>query len=61
MPNPGSSLSSSDSTCLSACVEKYISVWNATSRAYMARVNKESKKMGVGADVMGALGGVSRQ
>ncbi|EED15508.1 mitochondrial intermembrane space translocase subunit Tim13, putative [Talaromyces stipitatus ATCC 10500] len=57
IPTPGSSLSSSESTCLSSCMEKYINVWNTTSRAYISRVQKESKRMGAGADVLGALGG----
>ncbi|KAL1985072.1 hypothetical protein VTN96DRAFT_8307 [Rasamsonia emersonii] len=50
IPNPGSSLSSQESTCLSTCMEKYISMWNTTSRAYIARIGRESKKMGGGVD-----------
>ncbi|KAL1966100.1 hypothetical protein VTN77DRAFT_4848 [Rasamsonia byssochlamydoides] len=50
IPNPGSSLSSQESTCLSQCMEKYISMWNTTSRAYIARLGQESKKMGGGMD-----------
>ncbi|KLJ07659.1 hypothetical protein EMPG_16885, partial [Blastomyces silverae] len=34
IPSPGSSLSSKEQTCLTACMEKYIQLWNATSRAY---------------------------
>lgn len=53
---PGSSLAIGESTCLTTCMEKYINVWNTTSRAYISRVQKESKRMGAGADVLGALG-----
>ncbi|RAL17733.1 protein translocase subunit TIM13 [Aspergillus homomorphus CBS 101889] len=52
VPTPGSSLSTKESTCLSQCMEKYIGFWNATSRAYISRVSKESKKAG-GADLSG--------
>ncbi|KAL4910119.1 mitochondrial import inner membrane translocase subunit tim13 [Aspergillus multicolor] len=38
---PGSSMSSSDSTCLSNCMEKYIQFWNVTSQAYMSRATTE--------------------
>jgi import inner membrane translocase subunit TIM13 len=31
---------------LSICMEKYISMWNTTSRAYLSRLSRESKKMG---------------
>ncbi|OKL62146.1 Mitochondrial import inner membrane translocase subunit tim13 [Talaromyces atroroseus] len=59
VPAPGSSLSSGESTCLSSCMEKYISLWNTTSRTYIARVQQESRRMGGGADVLGALGSSS--
>ncbi|KAL1955874.1 hypothetical protein VTO42DRAFT_8032 [Malbranchea cinnamomea] len=41
IPTPGSSFTSKDQTCLNACMEKYISLWNATSRAYIARAGRE--------------------
>ncbi|KAF4979202.1 hypothetical protein F66182_17302 [Fusarium sp. NRRL 66182] len=53
---PGSTLSAGESTCLTTCMEKYTNFWNATGRAYVSRVATESKKMGAGADVLGALG-----
>ncbi|PCH06988.1 Hypothetical protein PENO1_014680 [Penicillium occitanis (nom. inval.)] len=53
---PGSTLSPGESTCLTTCMEKYANLWNTTSRAYVARVQVESKRMGAGADVMGVLG-----
>lgn len=43
---PGNRLSSAESSCLSACMEKYISMWNATSKAYLNRVTEEQKKLG---------------
>ncbi|GES57070.1 import inner membrane translocase subunit tim13 [Aspergillus terreus] len=46
VPAPGSSMSSKEETCLSQCMEKYISFWNAASRTYIARIAKESKKAG---------------
>ncbi|PYH44233.1 protein translocase subunit TIM13 [Aspergillus saccharolyticus JOP 1030-1] len=52
VPTPGNSLTTKESTCLSQCMEKYIGFWNATSRAYIARVSKESKNLG-GADLSG--------
>ncbi|KAL2004286.1 hypothetical protein VTN02DRAFT_4011 [Thermoascus thermophilus] len=65
IPTPGSSLSSGEQSCLSTCMEKYISMWNTTSRTYIARVGKESKKMGgqdaatVAAMATGSSGGSS--
>ncbi|KAJ5604488.1 hypothetical protein N7510_009642 [Penicillium lagena] len=46
IPAPGSTLSSKESTCLSSCMEKYIAMWNVTSRTYIARVGQESKRLG---------------
>ncbi|EAW14074.1 protein translocase subunit TIM13 [Aspergillus clavatus NRRL 1] len=46
VPAPGSTLSSAENTCLSQCMEKYISLWNTASRTYIARVTAESKKLG---------------
>ncbi|PGH30637.1 hypothetical protein GX50_06589 [[Emmonsia] crescens] len=48
IPTPGSSLSSKEQTCLTACMEKYIQLWNATSRAYSARMSQEHKATGAG-------------
>ncbi|KAL4777387.1 mitochondrial import inner membrane translocase subunit tim13 [Aspergillus nidulans var. acristatus] len=39
---PGSSLSASESTCLSSCMEKYIQFWNAASKAYIARATTQT-------------------
>ncbi|CAG8010958.1 unnamed protein product [Penicillium salamii] len=46
VPTPGSSLSSKENTCLSSCMEKYIAMWNVTSKTYIARVGAETKRMG---------------
>ncbi|PGH15754.1 hypothetical protein AJ80_05462 [Polytolypa hystricis UAMH7299] len=47
IPNPpGSSLSSKEQTCLTTCMEKYIQLWNATSRAYIAQVGQQREKAG---------------
>ncbi|KKK14215.1 hypothetical protein P175DRAFT_0533912 [Aspergillus ochraceoroseus IBT 24754] len=46
IPAPGSTMTSKEESCLSHCMEKYISLWNATSRTYIARVATESKKLG---------------
>ncbi|KAK2793295.1 protein translocase subunit [Onygenales sp. PD_10] len=48
IPTPGSSLSSKEQTCLTSCMEKYIQIWNATSRAYIARMGKEQQAAGMG-------------
>ncbi|KAJ5925088.1 mitochondrial intermembrane space translocase subunit Tim13 [Penicillium verhagenii] len=46
VPNPGASLSAQENTCVSNCMNKYISTWNIISRAYISRVSVESKRMG---------------
>ncbi|KAI1911987.1 protein translocase subunit [Ophidiomyces ophidiicola] len=40
---PDSSLSSKDQACLKSCMEKYISLWNATNKAYIGRLNREAQ------------------
>lgn len=40
VPSPGSSLSSSEQTCLTHCMEKYMASWNTVSRQYMGHVQK---------------------
>ncbi|PVU85295.1 hypothetical protein BB560_007077, partial [Smittium megazygosporum] len=39
--NPGSKLSSSDETCLSNCVSKYLDAWDSVSRVYLQRIQTE--------------------
>ncbi|KAF8876739.1 Tim10/DDP family zinc finger-domain-containing protein [Infundibulicybe gibba] len=38
---PGSSLSSSEQTCLSRCLERYMEAFNIVSRTYISRVGRE--------------------
>ncbi|KAJ6090461.1 Mitochondrial import inner membrane translocase subunit tim13 [Penicillium sp. IBT 16267x] len=56
VPAPGSSLSAQENTCLSSCMDKYISMWNITSRAYINRINVEAKRMGGDANAITSLG-----
>ncbi|RLL98579.1 protein translocase subunit [Aspergillus turcosus] len=49
VPNPGTSLSSAEHSCLSQCMEKYISFWNAVSRSYITRLANERKNFSGGA------------
>ncbi|KAF4571386.1 protein translocase subunit [Pleurotus pulmonarius] len=41
VPKPGTSLSSSEQTCLSRCLDRYMEAFNICSRAYIGRINKE--------------------
>ncbi|KIN07439.1 hypothetical protein OIDMADRAFT_16145 [Oidiodendron maius Zn] len=41
VPKPGSSLSSSETTCFTSCMEKYMATWNTVSRQYINRIQKE--------------------
>ncbi|KAI1808404.1 Tim10/DDP family zinc finger-domain-containing protein [Daldinia bambusicola] len=41
VPKPGSSLSSSESTCFTQCMEKYMSAWNQVSTTYVERLRRE--------------------
>ncbi|KAF3482741.1 mitochondrial intermembrane space translocase subunit Tim [Arthroderma uncinatum] len=47
VPSPGSTLTSNEQSCLNTCMEKYISLWNTTSRAYIARIGQEREKGGL--------------
>ncbi|KAH9925542.1 Tim10/DDP family zinc finger-domain-containing protein [Fomitopsis serialis] len=38
---PGSSLSGSEQTCLSNCLQRYMEAFNIVSRTYISRVQKE--------------------
>lgn len=42
VPKPGSSLSSSETTCMTSCMEKYMAAWNMVNSAYIARLKQES-------------------
>ncbi|OTB08645.1 hypothetical protein M426DRAFT_316653 [Hypoxylon sp. CI-4A] len=41
VPKPGSSLSSSEQTCFTQCMEKYMSAWNQVSSTYISRLQRE--------------------
>lgn len=41
---------------MSSCMEKYIAMWNVTSRTYINRVSQESKKMGGDASMLASMG-----
>lgn len=43
--NPGSSLSSSEQTCVTGCMEKYMAAWNLVNSTYIARLRGESGNM----------------
>ncbi|KAJ5923914.1 mitochondrial intermembrane space translocase subunit Tim13 [Penicillium verhagenii] len=55
VPSPGASMSAQENTCVSSCMNKYISTWNIISRSYISRVAVESKKAG-DANVIASLG-----
>lgn len=38
---PGTSLSSSEETCLSRCMDRYLEAFNIVSKTYIARLSKE--------------------
>ncbi|KAF8150556.1 Tim10/DDP family zinc finger-domain-containing protein [Crassisporium funariophilum] len=38
---PGESLSSSEQTCLSRCLDRYMDAFNIVSKTYVARVSRE--------------------
>ncbi|KAI1464654.1 Tim10/DDP family zinc finger-domain-containing protein [Daldinia caldariorum] len=41
VPKPGPSLSNSESTCFTQCMEKYMSAWNQVSSTYVDRLRRE--------------------
>lgn len=53
---PSTSLSRSESNCLSACMEKYIDAWNITSRTYIARLSREAPGLSANAAAAAAGG-----
>ena len=40
IPTPGTSLSSREEGCFTACMEKYMATWNVASRQYISRIQK---------------------
>nr|POF05862.1 mitochondrial import inner membrane translocase subunit tim13 [Quercus suber] len=53
VPKPGTSLSTGEQTCYTACMEKYMAAWNAVSRQYVSHVQKGA---GAGGPASRALG-----
>lgn len=62
VPTPGSSLSSGEQKCLSACMEKYLDGWNTVQRTYVARAQREGVMMqNSGPGSMGGAGAGERE
>ncbi|KAG2207266.1 hypothetical protein INT46_003185 [Mucor plumbeus] len=43
VPKPGARLESGEQACLSKCMDRYMESWNVVSRAYVARLQRESQ------------------
>ncbi|KFH49002.1 Mitochondrial import inner membrane translocase subunit-like protein [Hapsidospora chrysogenum ATCC 11550] len=41
VPKPGGSMSSSESSCATSCMEKYMAAWNQVNSAYISRLRQE--------------------
>ncbi|KAI1771409.1 Tim10/DDP family zinc finger-domain-containing protein [Hypoxylon cercidicola] len=41
VPKPGTSLSNSEQTCFTQCMEKYMSAWNQVSTTYISRLQRQ--------------------
>jgi len=41
IPKPGSSVSSSEQTCVAQCMEKYLAAWNQVNATYLRRIQQE--------------------
>ena len=48
VPKPGTAFSSGESTCISACMEKYMAAWNTVSKTYVGRL-QQAQAAGPGA------------
>lgn len=44
VPKPGTSLSSSEQSCVTNCMEKYMAAWNLVNSTYIARLRGENAK-----------------
>ncbi|KAJ0422786.1 Tim10/DDP family zinc finger-domain-containing protein [Aspergillus carlsbadensis] len=55
VPSPGSTMTPGESSCLSSCMEKYISLWNVASKAYLSRASAERKNNGIDPIAMNSL------
>ncbi|KAI6091102.1 Tim10/DDP family zinc finger-domain-containing protein [Hypoxylon rubiginosum] len=41
VPKPGTSLSNTEQTCFTQCMEKYMSAWNQVSTTYIGRLQRQ--------------------
>ncbi|CCX06360.1 Tim10/DDP family zinc finger-domain-containing protein [Pyronema domesticum] len=41
VPKPGSSFTSGESTCMTHCMQKYMTAWNTVSSAYIQRIKSD--------------------
>ncbi|KTW28386.1 hypothetical protein T552_01646 [Pneumocystis carinii B80] len=48
IPKPGSRFESSEQTCISKCIGRYMDAWNIVSRAYISRIQKEKQAQSLG-------------
>ncbi|PAV16610.1 mitochondrial -transporting ATPase [Pyrrhoderma noxium] len=44
VPKPGTSLSGSEQTCLSNCMDRYMEAFNVVSRTYASRLAREKQE-----------------
>ncbi|RKF81195.1 Mitochondrial import inner membrane translocase subunit tim13 [Golovinomyces cichoracearum] len=44
IPKPGTTLSASETTCLTQCMEKYMMMWSVIHRQYTSRIALELEK-----------------
>ncbi|KAJ9137281.1 hypothetical protein NKR23_g9195 [Pleurostoma richardsiae] len=47
IPKPGTSISSSEKTCVTQCMEKYMAAWNQVNAAYLKRIQQEVGNAGL--------------
>lgn len=43
VPKPGASLSNTEQTCFTQCMEKYMSAWNQVSTTYIGRLQRQQQ------------------
>ncbi|KAL7275287.1 protein translocase subunit [Rhizina undulata] len=41
IPKPGTSLAPGEKTCITNCMQKYMSAWNTVSNAYIVRIKSD--------------------
>ncbi|CCJ29601.1 unnamed protein product, partial [Pneumocystis jirovecii] len=47
---PGNRFESTEHTCVSKCIARYMDAWNIVSRTYIARIQKERQAQSLGLD-----------